>query len=310
MLSLTVKVLETRTNRVTLDEPGGAPDSMRDEILRYLGRTELLDRGSGAGRVPGRDLGLARRAAGSVSREAEDDADAPRAGYRDRIVAAVVVGLILILAAAYVALSRGILLVAADLRARVRPGPLSDRGNRRYRHASPSLRRTIDFSTAFLNASLLAGILIVVNVIAFRYGGQAHRLDPRANLLALVHDDQPVEDAPAAGDLHDDLRPRTPRASRQRDRVVQLLESYKAVNPRMIQLDQPRPVQRPAAARRAGEASSGARVVAQAGRRRRSNMARAGAPNMPWCGTRICFSRSRSTRRTAGSNHYASSFTR
>ena len=44
--------------------------------------------------------------------------------------------------------------------------------NRRHRHASPTLRRTIDFSTAFLNASLLGGILIVGNVIAFRYGGQ------------------------------------------------------------------------------------------------------------------------------------------
>ncbi len=44
--------------------------------------------------------------------------------------------------------------------------------NRRYRHASPSLRRTIEFSAAFLNATLLAGILIVGNVIAFRYGGQ------------------------------------------------------------------------------------------------------------------------------------------
>ena len=47
--------------------------------------------------------------------------------------------------------------------------------NHRHRHASPTLRRTIDFSTAFLNASLLAGILIVGNVIAFRYGN--HPLD-------------------------------------------------------------------------------------------------------------------------------------
>ena len=44
--------------------------------------------------------------------------------------------------------------------------------NQRYRHGSPSLRRTIDFANAFLNASLLAGILVVINVIAFRYGGQ------------------------------------------------------------------------------------------------------------------------------------------
>ena len=86
---------------------------------------------------------------------------------------AVVVGLILILAGAYRRPVTRDPLVAADFRASGSAWSLTLISfNRRYRHASPSLRRTIDFSSAFLNASLLAGILIVVNVIAFRYGGQ------------------------------------------------------------------------------------------------------------------------------------------
>ena len=60
--------------------------------------------------------------------EAEEDADAPRAGYRDRIVVAVVVGLILILGGAYRRRRPRDPLVAADLRPGVRPGPDLDRG--------------------------------------------------------------------------------------------------------------------------------------------------------------------------------------
>ena len=44
--------------------------------------------------------------------------------------------------------------------------------NRRYRHGSPALRRTMDLANAALTASLLAGVLIVGNVLAFRYGGR------------------------------------------------------------------------------------------------------------------------------------------
>ena len=167
--------------------------------------------------------------------ETEEDADAPRAGYRDRIVVAVVVGLILILGGAYAAVSRGILWSL----------PIFALGfglvltlisfNRRYRHASPSLRRTIDFSSAFLNAGLLAGILIVVNVIAFRYGGQPLDLTREQTyslssmtINQLVSLKQPVTFTMVFG--------QGPRAVRQRERVVQLLESYKAVNPGRIEL--------------------------------------------------------------------------
>ncbi len=168
--------------------------------------------------------------------EEEDDKEAPRAGYRDRIVGRRgAAACCLILAGAYVALSRGILwslpifglgfaLVLALIAA-----------NRRYRHASPSLRRTIELSTAFLNASLLAGILIVVNVIAFRYGGQPLDVTREGTytlssltLNQLKSLEHPVTFTMVFG--------RGPAAIRQHDRVVQLLESYKAANPQMIQL--------------------------------------------------------------------------
>ena len=122
----------------------------------------------------------------------------------------------------------------------------------------------------------------------------AHRPDPRADLLALVDDlnqltslEQPVTFTMIFGRGH--------RAIRQRDRVVQLLESYKAANPRMIQLVSLDPYQRPDADRRAGQARSGARAAA---RRRRRDRVRRGRRrrSMSWCATRTCFSRSRSTR--------------
>ena len=150
-------------------------------------------------------------------------------------MAAVAVGLILIVGAGFVALSRGILWSL----------PLFVLGfglvlylierNRRYRHASPSLRRTIDFSTAFLNGSLLAGILIVVNVIAFRYGGRAIDLtrERTYSLSTMTTNQLSSLERPVTFTM---IFGRGQRASRQRDRVVQLLESYKAANPRMIEL--------------------------------------------------------------------------
>ena len=83
---------------------------------------------------------------------------------------AVVVGLILILGGAYVALARGILWSLPIFAVGFGLVLALIAFNRRYRHASPSLRRTIDFSSVFLNASLLAGNLD---------RGQRHRLSLR-----------------------------------------------------------------------------------------------------------------------------------
>ena len=167
---------------------------------------------------------------------AEEDEDAPRGGYRDRVVAAVSVGLLLIGAGAYLALTRG---VAWSLPAFVL-GFGTVFGlvliNQRYRHGSPTLRRTVDVSTAALNASLFAGILIVVNVIAFRYGGRALDMTrERAYSLSSLTLNQlatlkrPVTFTTFYG--------RSGVAVQQRDRVVQLLELYKAANPRQVRLE-------------------------------------------------------------------------
>ncbi len=217
---------------------------MKYDFFQYLSRTELWIFGSAlVAFLVG--IWVLRGAPPGQTGEAEGDDDAPRAGYRDRIVVAVVIGLILILGGAYAALSRGILwslpifavgfgLVLALISV-----------NRRYRHASPSLRRTIDFSSAFLNAALLAGILIVINVIAFRYGGQALDLTREQTyslssmtINQLVSLKQPVTFTMVFG--------RGIRAVKLRDRVVQLLESYKAVNPQMIQLENLNPYTDPA----------------------------------------------------------------
>jgi hypothetical protein len=208
---------------------------MKYDFLAYLWRSETWIVGSAVVAFLVATW-VMRGAPPGQAAESESDSDAPTARYRDRIVAAVVVGLILILLGAFVAITRGI------------PWSLPIFGvglglvlvliayNRRYRHASPSLRRTIEFSSAFLNATLLAGILIVGNIIAFRYGG--HLIDvtreqtyslSSMTLNQLKSLEQPVTFMMVFG--------RGPRAVRQRDRVVQLLESYKAANPAMIELD-------------------------------------------------------------------------
>jgi hypothetical protein len=205
-----------------------------DAMTKFLGRTELWVAGAALAALLAatwvlRGAPLGQAAAG------EEDPDTPRAGYRDRIVVGVAVGLILIIAAAAVALARGIgwslPLFALGLGLVLF---LIER-NRRYRHASPSLRRTIDFSTAFINAALLAGILIVVNVVAFRYGGRPIDMTREGTyvLSTLTLNQLQSLEKPVTFTI---IFGRGQRAIQQRERVVQLLETYKAVNPVMIQL--------------------------------------------------------------------------
>ncbi len=98
------------------------------------------------------------------------------------------------------------------------------------------MRRTIDFSTTFLNTSLLGGILIVGDVIAFRYGGQpidmtregSYSLSTETTAL-LAGLDRPVKFTLFFGT--------GARTGRQRDRVLQLLQAYKAAKPDRVELD-------------------------------------------------------------------------
>src|SRR5579863_2039510 len=109
-----------------------------------------------------------------IGQAADDEGDdAPRSGYRDRVIAAVSAGLILIVAGGYVALARSIPWSLPLFAAGFVIVITLINVNRRYRHASPALRRTVEYANSALTITLLAGILIVINVLAFRYGGRA-----------------------------------------------------------------------------------------------------------------------------------------
>src|SRR4051794_31490034 len=131
---------------------------MTQRLLEFLSRTEIWVLGMAASAFL--VLYWALRGA-PIGQAAENEGDdAPRAAYRDRVISAVVVGLLLVVAGAYVALTRsvawslpafavgfGIVLTLIAV-------------NHRYRHASPALRRTLDFSNTALTATLVAGVLI------------------------------------------------------------------------------------------------------------------------------------------------------
>jgi hypothetical protein len=213
---------------------------MTERLLAFLSRTEVwfICLALAASLV----LYWALRGAppGQATREDDEAEDAPASGYRDRVVAAMVGGLLLILAGGNLALSGrlawsipafalgfGIVLTLIAL-------------NRRYRHGSPSLRRTIETANLVLSAALVAGILIVANVLAFRYGGRA--LDftrERTFTLSSLTTNQlkslkrPVTFTVFFGN--------SPRSVRQLDRLQQMFELYKAANPERVSVSMMNP---------------------------------------------------------------------
>src|SRR5512135_177514 len=181
---------------------------------------------------------------GQTPREEADEGEGPGAGYRDRVVAAMVAGLLLIVAGAFIAMSRsvswslpvfalgfGLVLTLVAV-------------NRRYRHSSPTLRRTVALSDAALTAALVAGIQIVANVLAFRYGGRpldftrerTYSLSPQSlNLLKDLKRDVTFTVLFGA----------SPQAIRQLERVQQLLELYRAANPHRVRIEYVNPFRDP-----------------------------------------------------------------
>ena len=171
---------------------------------------------------------------GQATREEADES--PTAGYRDRVVASAVIGFLLVLAGAYLcatvsipwalpAFAAGFGIVLAVLRV-----------NRRYRHASPTLRRVLEFSDTALTASLLAGILVVGNLVAFRYGGRAIDLtrDRAFSLSSRSENVLKTLDRPVAFTV---FFGNSEVAARQLDRVRQMLDLYKAANPSKVRVD-------------------------------------------------------------------------
>lgn len=165
--------------------------------------------------------------------EVEADDEAPGAGYRERTVAAAVFGLALMGLGAFVAATRSIPWSLPLFVLGFGVVVLLVRHNRRYRHASPSLRRVVQVSDAVLNAALLAGVLIVANVLAFKYGTrvidltQSRSFSLASRTVALVKDLKKPVTFTVFGQ----------RDSIQYERVMQLIDLLKAQNPGKIRVE-------------------------------------------------------------------------
>jgi ABC-type uncharacterized transport system involved in gliding motility auxiliary subunit len=170
----------------------------------------------------------------SVAAE-DEDAGAPGAAYRDRVVLAIVGGLLLVLAGARLALTGRLLwsLPAFALGFGIVLALIAI--NHRYRHASPSLRRAIEVANLALAVGLIAGILIVVNVLAFRFGGRPFDFTREGTftLSSLTTNHlkslkRPVAFTVFYGD--------SARSVQQRDRMQQMLELYQGAYPEKVSI--------------------------------------------------------------------------
>ncbi len=207
---------------------------MSERFLTFLGRGEVWIAGAALAAFLVLTWVL-RGAAPGKAVEGETDADAPLAGRRERLVFGVAFGLVLILAGALMAVDRGIPWSLPIFALGFGLVLALTRINRRYRHASPTLRRTVDVSGAFLDLSLLAGVLIVLNVLAFRYGGQPLDLT-REKTYSLTETTRKVVRALDRPVTFTMISGQSALAERQRARVEQLLESYRAISPGLIRI--------------------------------------------------------------------------
>jgi len=207
---------------------------MSERVLIFLSRTEVWAIACAAAGfltlfwlIRGAPIGQAAR---------EEPADAPPSGYRDRMVAASIVGFLLVLAGAYLAAAVAIPWSLPAFAAGYGIVLAVIRTNRRYRHVSPTLRRTLEFSATALTASLVAGVLVVGNVLAFKYGGRAIDLTRDRSFSLAPQTVRQVEalDRPLSFAVYFG---NSERSSRQLDRVRQLLDLYKAANPSKVRVD-------------------------------------------------------------------------
>ncbi len=176
------------------------------------------------GTVPGR------------SAPTETDPDAPPHRRRDLAALLAVLGLLLIGVGAYVAGMVGIPWAVPIFVAGFALESWVGKANRRYRHASPSMRRIVRFVEGATTASLFAGVLIVGNVIAFRYGERP---------IDFTHEQVFSLESLTINQLKTLRRPvtftaffgNTPQSLQKLERVQQLLELFRAENPEMVKVD-------------------------------------------------------------------------
>lgn len=184
--------------------------------------------------------------------EAESADEAPPPRYRDLVAAATTFGLLGILLGAYVAVRFGVPQSIAVFAMAFGILILTLRSNRRYRHASPSLRRMARFTDASMTGALLAGVLIVGNVLAFTYGGRPIdlSLDRSYSLESLTINQLQDLDEPVTFTL---FFGSGERVFGQVDRIRQLLSLYQKEAPDLITIDTLNPFDDPERARELAE---------------------------------------------------------
>jgi hypothetical protein len=219
---------------------------MPERLLTFLSRTEVWVGALALASFLVLSWALRGAPIGQAAGAEGETEEGPGGGYRDRVVAAMVGGLLLVLAGGYLALTSRLAwsLPAFALGLGVVLSLILV--NRRYRHVSPAMRRTIELAGTMLNVGLVAGILIVANVFAFRFGG--HGLDftreATFSLSSLTLNQLRALKQPVTFTV---LFGNSPRAQLQHERVRQMLDLFKEANPErvsIVHLDPYREIQR------------------------------------------------------------------
>ncbi|CAN5621951.1 Gldg family protein [soil metagenome] len=209
---------------------------MRERVFEILSNEALM--------VAGLSLAMAlavfwllRGAPPGQSAEAEPDAQAPPAPQRSQWAAVGTFGILALVWGFYVALRFGVPW-SLPLFALGFGGLIgTTRAARRHRHASPSMRRVAWACDATLTGSLLLGVLIVGNTLAFKYyGGRPidFSADQTYSLESLTVNqlrdlDRPVRFIVFQGSGE--------QIRGQSERIQQLLRLYRAENPAMISIE-------------------------------------------------------------------------
>ena len=207
---------------------------MSDRVLALLARADVW--ATVAGLVGFLTLTWVIRQAPLGQPTRPEPADAPGPGVRDRAVVLGVVGLLLIGLGGWLALRHGIPVALPAFAIGIGLVVWVLRTYRVHRHASPTIRRLVVVAETGLTASLLAGVLLVGNALAFRLGGQAIDLthDQAFTLSSLTLNQIRTLDRPLVVTI---FFGNSERSIRQRDRVRQLADLLRAANPTQVRIE-------------------------------------------------------------------------
>ncbi len=172
-----------------------------------------------------------RRDIGARASEGPDGAEVPK-GYLLRLAVASLLCVLLTIVGAIVAVMRGLVWAA----------PLFAMGfafilvlvarNKKFRHASPTLRRVIDLADAGLTSLLIGGILILANTLAFSYAERPLDMTSEGSYTLSSQSENAIKNLKRPLEFTVFMANRNASA-----RVQQLLGVYKSINPAKVKVE-------------------------------------------------------------------------